>query len=893
MSFNKAKALKTASKYVQQGKYQAAIEEYRKIIQAEPSDITTLNTLGDLCVKVGDTEEAIRSFVRIAEHYRTGGFNLKAIAMFKKVSKLDPANVEIGLKLAGLYAQQKLMVDARHQYLTVAEHYLRAGQNKEALGIYQKIADLDPENTTIQLKLAEAYLREQQSDQAYDAFVAAANELQRQNKHEEALQTYLKALKTKPEGQVALSAAVNLYTLRGEAQRAASLIKHLLGSRPDDAELLILLGRVHQSAEEMEEAETAMARAVELNSAHFQYLLDLASFFTRNNELDRALRQFDRVIEMLHERREEEKAIALLHEVIARDANHFGALERLAAIYSHIREDHNLIETLNSLADAAVRKGEDEVAINALRQLMQLEPDEIKHRRRLRSLGLSDEEMQRLSAPMMAQVEAQGAVSAVTTQRLPEFEVTQAQQPATWGEIPASEFEIQIEVPAAEAANAALEQESQEGFEVSIAGDAPSYDFTFSDEEMVEGAEGEASLWAQAVSAEEPGFETAAAEIDLSDDLMASSTQSFLESYLAEDDEPVLAQPEMSSAEAESIDLTAEVVAGESKLAEEIQSIDFYIAQGMFDVARYSLDALAQQFPAHPEVEAARQKLSAAETEAGAMTSPAQPSAEAAREGRTGAFESMIAGEQETETIFILSPAPSAAAEDAEPQLTNPASEAVLDGALEQSAPIASAQPSPASSPFDDLLDECNAEAFDFEDEAQEEDLESVIAGSSEDGSSPHSGNDKLLDILDEFKSGADQTSSIEDFETHYNLGLAYKEMEMFDDAVEEFQQAFKAISTETSSQNYLLCCSMLGFCFTQKNLPRLAVMWFKKGLDASGRTEDEYQALRYDLASAYASLGDLERAYDTFSEVYAIDVNYRGVMAKMREIEEQMAQKT
>ena len=114
----------------------------------------------------------------------------------------------------------------------------------------------------------------------------------------------------------------------------------------------------------------------------------------------------------------------------------------------------------------------------------------------------------------------------------------------------------------------------------------------------------------------------------------------------------------------------------------------------------------------------------------------------------------------------------------------------------------------------------------------------------------------------------------------------------MFDDAVEEFQQAFKAISAETSSQNYLLCCSMLGFCFTQKNLPRLAVMWFKKGLDASGRTEDEYQALRYDLASAYANLGELERAYDTFSEVYAIDVSYRGVTAKMRELEEQMAQK-
>jgi hypothetical protein len=65
--------------------------------------------------------------------------------------------------------------------------------------------------------------------------------------------------------------------------------------------------------------------------------------------------------------------------------------------------------------------------------------------------------------------------------------------------------------------------------------------------------------------------------------------------------------------------------------------------------------------------------------------------------------------------------------------------------------------------------------------------------------------------------------------------------------------------------------------------------MWFKKGLDAPGRTEDEYQALRYDLALAYRRLGDFERAYETFSEVYAIDVNYRGVTEKLREVQEQM----
>jgi len=83
----------------------------------------------------------------------------------------------------------------------------------------------------------------------------------------------------------------------------------------------------------------------------------------------------------------------------------------------------------------------------------------------------------------------------------------------------------------------------------------------------------------------------------------------------------------------------------------------------------------------------------------------------------------------------------------------------------------------------------------------------------------------------------------------------------------------------------------MLGFCFSQKNMPRPAVMWLKKGLEVPGRSEDEYQALRYDLATAYEALGDLKGAYDVLSEVYAIDVSYRNVSAKMNGVQAQLAQ--
>ena len=74
----------------------------------------------------------------------------------------------------------------------------------------------------------------------------------------------------------------------------------------------------------------------------------------------------------------------------------------------------------------------------------------------------------------------------------------------------------------------------------------------------------------------------------------------------------------------------------------------------------------------------------------------------------------------------------------------------------------------------------------------------------------------------------------------------------------------------------------MLGHCFVLKGMPRAAVLWFKKGLDAPGRTPEEYKALQYELGSAYEEMGDLTRAVSAFTEVYGVDVGYRDIAEKL-----------
>src|SRR5882672_1510012 len=128
MQFDKEKALKAAEKFSQQGNYSAAITEYQKIIAAEPANYMAINTLGDLFVRAGQNQEAIQHFFAVAEEYRKSGFAVKAIAMYKKINKLDPSYEDVYLKLAELYAQQMRIVDARQQYTLVADALKSKGQ---------------------------------------------------------------------------------------------------------------------------------------------------------------------------------------------------------------------------------------------------------------------------------------------------------------------------------------------------------------------------------------------------------------------------------------------------------------------------------------------------------------------------------------------------------------------------------------------------------------------------------------------------------------------------------------------------------------------------------------------------------------------------------------------
>jgi tetratricopeptide (TPR) repeat protein len=138
---------------------------------------------------------------------------------------------------------------------------------------------------------------------------------------------------------------------------------------------------------------------------------------------------------------------------------------------------------------------------------------------------------------------------------------------------------------------------------------------------------------------------------------------------------------------------------------------------------------------------------------------------------------------------------------------------------------------------------------------------------------------ESIEDIVAGFKKGMAETLSDEDFDTHYNLGIAYREMGLIDEAIGEFQLAAK-------DQRYLVeCCSLLALCFKEKGFPELAIKWYQRGLDSPTISEDETLGLVYELGDMYLEIGNKEAARERFVEIYGVNSTYRDVVAKLQEL--------
>jgi tetratricopeptide (TPR) repeat protein len=253
VAIDREKVLAAAQKYVEKKKYDKAVIEYQRVIQEDPNDARTLLKIGDLQSKMEAYADAVATYERVGKFYASQGFALKAIAVYKQireiiakhVPQLDDQYAHITPKLAELYQQLGLTSDALAALDEVATRFQRQNRDAEAIEVFRKIVDLDPTNPLPHLRLAEALSRAKDAEGAVAEFAVASGQLVKLGRRDDSIKVIERLLHHKADPSHARMAA-ELYLARNQPNdglQALSKLQICFQANPRDLDTLGLLAK--------------------------------------------------------------------------------------------------------------------------------------------------------------------------------------------------------------------------------------------------------------------------------------------------------------------------------------------------------------------------------------------------------------------------------------------------------------------------------------------------------------------------------------------------------------------------------------------------------------------------------------------------------------------------
>jgi len=917
MAFNKSKALENALKYLNQGKVAQAIAEYQQILRNDAKDQATLMTVGDLFARQGDMPQAIEYFERLAQVYLSDGFNSKAIAIYKKIAKLAPNELAPLERLADLYVQQGVLSEARPLFLQIAEAYLKANKSQKALEVLHRLLDVEPDNLRVQMRLAELYNVMGQKKEAAQTYLTYAQRLFDRGEMDEAVKLIERALEVDSSNAGAMLLKAKAAAHGGKnAQAIAILESHPEANTGGDVTNMLLdlelkAGQVHKAGDR---GRKILARG----HAHFAPLFKVAETEIEAGQIAEALALLHELRDPMIEAGEQDKFMKALGTITQKDPKQIAPLEELVDFCRHTSNSHQLPLAIIQLSDACADAGNFTRAEELLQDLIERNKDDERlverlNRLRARSGG---------TAPASAAVaEKPAETTPVAKAEERAVEETPPAPPAIIEESLDEETQKYIAQALTDVdlfSSYGLTQKATHLLE-NVLERAPRHTPTLERLlDMYLGAGNDrrtAELASQLEQIHRERNDTVNA------DRFAELRQRYQKAAgLAAEDlpaAPALAKPEEAAAPQPHVE--ASVEAAPAGLPA------FEVAPATVPTAAASVEAAPIEFEiplAVPAPDQAEKPVAAVPMEIPAaapsdevdlsdeweamVSEVAEPAPKLpVHEAHPVPVEKLEPAMAETEAEISSAPEPepveiqaSSAETAAEPTIeiveetaeeTQPTEVAEESGDFELELTPATPKGKGGAATTEDFISELVAEIDDLEAPPSEPAAPAVpepvaTAGASSNGSSgvpaPTAETlNELAEVFQEFRTELGELGEEdEDLETHYNLGIAYREMGLLDEAIGEFQKVAKAVQKGKPFRYAMNCSTMLGLSFMDKGEPKIAALWYQRALEVPGLEQETILALRYDLGLALDEAGEEKAALDSFRQVYAVNIDYRDV---------------
>ncbi|CAN5813320.1 tetratricopeptide repeat protein [soil metagenome] len=716
--------------------------------------------------------------MRNAERYLSQGKIRAAIEEYKQVVESDPRDFSTMNILGDLCAKNSETIEAVKYFTKVAEHYGNQGFAQKAIAIYNKIARIQPDSIEISAKLAELHRIKGSIAEARVHYTTVAEEYQRRGKKLEALDVWKSIGELDPNN-------TDIYLRIADVYRQENQLEEAARSYTEAGLRLASLDRHEQALEAFSKAfevspnNTALLNGMVKSQITLGYsdeaaktLENLIKEHPANKDLSYLL------IDCYLDLERPLDAERIVHQLVEREPAEYPKLLELLDIYFKLNDTESATRILLITSEQLLVSGKGENLLNWLNEILLRNPEHIEALRLLVRFYSWQRDEAELRVALERLAEAARFNESVDDER---YALTQlvmmlpneSDCAKRLQEINSAHGFIEVESIVNNIVETEVSSASEQPFETfAIVSDEDEIPAPITSFEKFENLYAEGGEQSKVLNGN--GFHAGEAKTN-----EPASVQ--------ETDEPSGLQREAE----ESSDEKPLSLSDERRLQQEIESVDFYVAQGYKDLAAKSLGALEAEFGNREEFAQYRKQLDGSNNEL---------------EFETESFAETATGDSFSEN---------------------------------QTADF---------DPMGDFRDELG-----FEENAA--------------------------------------SSMDDDYETHYQIAIAYKEMGLLEDAIKEFQDAINMALPDDGTNRFFQCANLLGFCFMEKQMPNLALMWYRRALETVNLSADEKHALQYEIACAYQAGGDEEKARKYFEQVYVVDVDYRDVSKRLKNLQEKVLQ--
>src|SRR6266481_5257578 len=404
MAGDVSKHLDRAKRFLEKNRVEDAIEAYLAVLDEAPQHQEATQALGDLYARMDQPDRAAVYYGMLFDLLVDPKDETKALAIYNRFLRVGRGQQppERIARYAFLQQKQNHPDEAVEQYTKAAELFTTANREEDALFCWERIAQLDPENLSRQLRLAEAAERIGKNALAARAFLRAGQLASASGASDDALHVLGRAYKLAPQERSVglLYAHANLQA--GNAVRAAALLEPFAASENDPAFLATYSDALMRSGN-LEKSRELLERLLREKNEGVTQLFELADRYGAAGQDQKATEILTTLKRRMFADKRQNEFVALMDGLGAKHPHSQAVLEFWASIHSELNRESQYFEVLIKLFDVYLTSGNVKRAAESLERLVDIDAYDYRNQERMELLRgkVDDAQLKRIANRLM------------------------------------------------------------------------------------------------------------------------------------------------------------------------------------------------------------------------------------------------------------------------------------------------------------------------------------------------------------------------------------------------------------------------------------------------------------------------------------------------------------